>query len=96
MEKRLLHPKQDDVTEHLREEADSRLVALTRRGERHLNRLRLNRPPLLALRQARREVAFLRNALAKSYQTQKELRSTIESLEKELEDVLQQLVQLLE
>jgi 5-methylcytosine-specific restriction endonuclease McrA len=48
--RRLLHPRRDDLTEHLRAEADGRIVALTVTGGFHLDRLRLNRPPLIALR----------------------------------------------
>ena len=58
--RRLLHPKRDTLTEHLREKTDGRIVALTATGAFHLDRLRLNRPPLLALRRARRDLAQLR------------------------------------
>jgi hypothetical protein len=50
---RLLHPTRDDLTQHLREEPDGHLVAISATGAFHLTRLRLNRPPLLALRRAR-------------------------------------------
>lgn len=47
-DKRLLHPKRDDLTGHLRQETDGLFTALTKTGEFHLSRLRLNRPPLVA------------------------------------------------
>jgi HNH endonuclease len=43
----LLHPGQDLLTEHLREEADGTLHALTDRGAFHLAKLHLNRQPLI-------------------------------------------------
>ena len=50
--RRLLHPGQDDMASHLHEEPSGHMQALTETGAFHLTRLRLNRPPLVALRQA--------------------------------------------
>jgi HNH endonuclease len=94
--RRLLHPKRDDLTEHLREESDGRMVALTATGAFHLDRLRLNRPPLLALRRARRDVVQLRQALADAQAEQAQLRERIAALEGTLQDVLAQIARLLE
>jgi hypothetical protein len=94
--RRLLHPKHDNQTEHLREEADGRIIALTATGAFHLDRLRLNRPPLLALRRARRDVAHLRQTLADAQAEQAQLRERIAALESALQDVLTQIARLLE
>jgi hypothetical protein len=94
--RRLLHPKHDDLTEHLREEQDGRIVALTATGAFHLDRLRLNRPPLLALRRARRDAAQLRQALADAKAEQAQLREQMATLESALQDVLAQIARLLE
>lgn len=94
--RRLLHPGRDDVTRHLREEIDGRLTALTDTGAFHLNRLRLNRPPLLALRQARREVAHLRESLTAAQAEQVRLRVRIGALERDLQNLLTQIARLLE
>lgn len=51
----LLHPLHDDLTAHIREEDDGLLVGLTRTGTFHIERLQLNRAPLVALRQRRGE-----------------------------------------
>ncbi|PJB64502.1 MAG: hypothetical protein CO095_14865, partial [Armatimonadetes bacterium CG_4_9_14_3_um_filter_58_7] len=51
----LLHPLHDDLTAHLRKEEDGLLVGLTGTGTFHIERLRLNRAPLVALRQRRGE-----------------------------------------
>jgi hypothetical protein len=93
---RLLHPGQDDLAQHLREDADGHLRALSATGTFHLERLRLNRPPLVALRQARREVARLRGALAEAQAEQRQLRARMATLERDLEDVLNQLARLTE
>lgn len=52
---RLLHPRRDDLTLHLNETADGYLTALTNRGQIHLQRLRLNRPQLVAARLLHRQ-----------------------------------------
>jgi hypothetical protein len=94
--RRLLHPKRDALTEHLRQEPDGVIVALTATGAFHLDRLRLNRPPLLALRRARRDVEQLRQTLADAQAEQARLRERIAALERDLQDVLAQIVRLLE
>ena len=93
--RRLLHPKRDDVTRHLREDANGRLVALTETGAFHIERLQLNRPPLVALRRARQDGARLRRDLATARDEQARLREQIASLEGELGEVLSQLARLL-
>ena len=57
--------------------------------------LRLNRPPLVALRRTRREVASLRRDLAAAREEQARLQERIRFLERELENVLEQLLRLL-
>ena len=93
-QRRLLHPGRDDVAEHLREEPHGRLTALTDTGAFHLQRL--NRPPLLALRQGRHEVAHLRESLVAAQAEQARLRDRIGALERDLQDVLAQIARLLE
>src|SRR6266571_3959950 len=51
---RLLHPKRDVIEEHIHLAPDDHLQPLTPTGALHIRRLRLNRPQLIALRQARR------------------------------------------
>jgi len=94
--RRLLHPTRDELTAHLREELDGRIVARTETGAFHLDRLRLNRPPLLALRQARREVTYLRQTLADAQAEQVLLQERIATLEITLQDMLAQIARLLE
>jgi HNH endonuclease len=94
--RRLLHPTRDDLTEHLHEESDGRIVARTETGAFHLERRRLNRPPLLALRQARQEVMYLRQTLADAQSEQIQLQERIATLEGTLQDMLAQIARLLE
>jgi hypothetical protein len=94
--RRLLHPKRDNLTEHLHEELDGHIVALTTTGAFHLSRLRLNRPPLLALRRARRDVAQLRQVLVDAQAEQAQLRERMATLESALQDVLAQIARLME
>lgn len=93
--RRLLHPTRDDLTRHLREESDSRLTALTAVGAFHIERLRLNRSPLLALRRARQENARLRQNLDAALAEQTQLRRRIATLEQDVQDVMTQLQRLL-
>lgn len=44
---RLLHPLVDDVGAHLRQDIDGRLIALSDSGACQIQRLHLNRPPLV-------------------------------------------------
>ncbi len=94
-EKRLLHPQQDDLTLHLRQESDGLLTGLTETGKFHLKRLRLNRPPLVALRRARMENARLREELEQSQTTQKELTEHLQRLDGEIERLYEKINRLL-
>ena len=51
----LLHPLHDNAATHYSERSDGVLVALTDRGTRHIERLHLNRSPLVAIRRAHNE-----------------------------------------
>jgi hypothetical protein len=93
---RLLHPGQDNLKQHLREEADCRLIALTATGAFHLGRLRLNRPPLLALRRSRQEVDLLRQNLEAAQADQTQLRDRVAALERDIQDILARLARLIE
>lgn len=70
------------------------MVALTETGAFHMDHLRLNRPPLIALRRARWESTRLQRELAEAREEQVRLRERIATLEKELEEVMAQLTRL--
>src|SRR5436190_2107700 len=50
----LLHPLKDDLATHIAEREHGRLVGLTSEGTFFIQRLRLNRPQLVAYRRHRR------------------------------------------
>jgi len=56
----LLYPPFDDVTQHFQEQPDGTLLALTERGENHIQVLHLNRLRLVELCLERQDFAFLR------------------------------------
>jgi hypothetical protein len=94
--RRLLHPQQDDLTLHLREETDGRRSPLTATADFHVKRLRLNRPQLVALRLARADVARLR-ARQLAYDTERALLlERIAEMERDLAQVLEQIAALLD
>ncbi len=76
--RRILHPKRDDLSQHLQLRDDGVMLAMGETGSFHLERLRLNRPPLIALRQARSGVAHLRQELEIAQQQQRRLRQRID------------------
>jgi hypothetical protein len=94
--RRLLHPRRDDLRAHLREEADGRLTALTETGAFHLERLRLNRSPLIALRRARLESAQIQQNLNELQNEQAQLREQLAGRDEEIREILEQLARLLE
>jgi hypothetical protein len=94
--RRLLHPQSDDLTAHAREETDGRLTALTEIGAFHLDRLRLNRAPLMALRRARLENAQTQQDLTELQIEQNQLREQLAARDEEIKEILEQLARLLE
>jgi hypothetical protein len=94
--RRLLHPQRDDLTAHMREEADGRLTPLTETGAFHLDRLRLNRAPLSALRRARLENAQTQQDLTELQTEQNQLREQLAARDEEIREILDQLARLLE
>ncbi len=94
-EKRLLHPQRDDLNLHLRQDSDGLLTALTETGKFHLMRLRLNRPPLVALRRARTENACLREELQQARAAQKSLTEHLQKLDERIERIYGEIIRLL-
>ena len=93
--RRLLHPQRDDISAHLREDIDGQIVALTETGGFHMDRLQLNRPPLIALRRTRHEVALLREGLKAAQDEQIRVQQRVGLLEQALAEVLNQWARLL-
>lgn len=74
---RLLHPLENNLTLHLREQEDSQLIGKTTEGVFYIQRLRLNRPQLIEYRRRK-------HADQKTYNEVKILRQQIQDLQQEL------------
>ena len=88
---RLLHPGQDDLTQYLHESDDGRIVGLALEGEFFSQRLRLNRPQLVAYRRARQVEAKLTVELAANRRRVEELERTVIALRAALESIAEEI-----
>lgn len=89
--RRILHPLRDAIGDHVAEQPDGTLAALTPTGQFHIERLHLNRPPIVERRRQQREntrwraaieqltaeVDNLRRRLAETEQALRELRDRL-------------------
>ena len=82
---RLLHPGQDDLTQHLRVSDDGHVAGVTPEGEFFVQRLRLNRPPLVAYRRARWSEAEITAELQATRRRIEELERRVLDLRTELD-----------
>jgi hypothetical protein len=89
--RRLLHPLHDDLTVHLVEQPDGRLLGLTETGRFHIERLHLNLPPMVLRRRAQRENAHLHQAVDEVAASVRELRREIAQVEQALRELRQRL-----
>ena len=78
---RILHPKRDNLSQHIREEPDGHLTAVTETGQFYLTRLRLNRPQLIAARLKQKKLENFLNQ-------QQQMFMRLELLEQQLEQLL--------
>jgi len=92
----LLHPGQDDLTAHLLETADGRLVGLTPRGWFHIDRMHLNRPQLIGLRRQHRTEQSLRREIVQAQDSKIQLQERIRELETELAELREVIARLTE
>lgn len=74
----LINPLRDDVSLHI-EERNGVLVGLTPRGERHIERLHLNREQLIAQRQRNAAIVELAEEL-------RQARASVERMERGMEE----------
>jgi hypothetical protein len=89
--RRILHPLNDTLSEHISEDANGRLVGLTGTGRFHIEQLQLNRPPLVSYRLARRREAEREQVLEESRREQEELRQRVAALEAKLAEAQRRL-----
>ena len=84
---RILHPLRDNLPEHLLEQEDGTLYALTPTGAFHIAQLHLNRPTLIAHRLVERHLQFARQELLALRQRLAELRREAEEVRRQEEDL---------
>jgi hypothetical protein len=84
---RILHPLRDNVSEHILEQEDGTLYALTPTGAFHIAQLRLNRPALIAHRLAERQLQLARQELLALRQRLAELCREEEEVRRQEEDL---------
>ncbi len=87
----LLHPGRADLTEHLLEQDDGRMIGITPAGQFFLDRLRLNRPQLVAYRRGSRERQTLRALLEASMQRARDLELRVNELGNAIDDAAEEL-----
>lgn len=85
--RRILHPLRDAIADHILEQADGTLRALTETGAFHLGRLHLNRLQLVAYRRELRD-------LQAAYDTQARLLKRLQGLEEQVQNLAAQLEKL--
>ena len=90
----LLHPQQNSLSAHIELLSDGRLIGLTKRGWFHIQRLRLNRAPLVELRLQRAAEQHLRQTLEYNQQANIRLREYVHELEREIVRLLQTIAEL--
>ncbi len=81
---RLLRPQIDDSSGHIVESAHGRLLGLSSRGWFHVQRLHLNRPQLVEVRNLRHVLQAHRDELARTREAEERLRREIDSLQGEI------------
>ena len=87
----LLHPGRDELELHLREGTDGRLVGLTTQGTFFLEKLRLNRAPLVAHRLQLRAVATQREALEAARARVRELEQRISRMRADFDSTVEEI-----
>jgi hypothetical protein len=83
---RILHPLQEDLSDHFREREDGVLEPLSETGAFHIWQLRLNRPALVAQRREQRSVSAILQALAA-------MTARLDQLERDLHDMARRIEQ---
>jgi hypothetical protein len=81
---RLLHPRRDNVREHIEETAPGRLVGITPRGWFHIQRLHLNRTQLVEMRRLHRVTRAQEDELLQARQSEARLREENSALQEEI------------
>jgi len=89
--RRILHPLQNDLATHISEEPIGTLTGLTETGRFHIERLRLNRPPLVGRRREQQRNAMWQQTVDQLAATVQDLRQRMAEVEQTLFDLRQRL-----
>jgi hypothetical protein len=81
---RILHPLRDNLAQHIIEQPDGTLMGLTETGRFHVQRLHLNRVPLVARRLEQRENGRWRQTVERLTEEVRALRQRTEEIERAL------------
>jgi hypothetical protein len=84
---RILHPLRDNLPDHMLEQEDGTLHALTPTGAFHIAQLHRNRPALMAHRLVERQLQLTRQELLALRQRLAELRREEEAVRRQEEDL---------
>jgi hypothetical protein len=84
---RILHPLRDELAAHLIEQEDETLLALSETGAFHIERLHLNRQPLVAYRCQRRRLEAARQTQARLLERLQQLEVQVQTLTAHLEQL---------
>ena len=80
---RLLHPLIDDLARHTAEDTSGQVQSLTRLGQVYIDRLQLNRSPLVASRLERRRLAQMESRLEEMTETLQSILQKIQKIQPE-------------
>jgi hypothetical protein len=78
---RLLHPLTDDLAQHMTEDTNGQLKPLTTLGSVYIERLQLNRPPLVVSRLEQRRLARIESRLEEMTETLQGILAKIQKIQ---------------
>ena len=79
---RLLHPLRNDLTPHIQEHEDGRLIGISTAGELYIRQLQLNRTPLIQFRLNKRVINQLQDRYLSVEARLEQIFARIERIEK--------------
>ncbi|GAB4456834.1 MAG: hypothetical protein OHK0029_15420 [Armatimonadaceae bacterium] len=80
----VLHPLRTDMTLHIRSLPDGTLDGITPEGNRHIETLHLNRPPMVERRKLRRLIQALMDQEAQHNKREKEVDARVQSTKRKI------------
>ena len=84
---RVLHPLNDDISQHISQTRDGILIGLTRTGVFHIGLLRLNRPPLVSYRRRHYQMDQDSEGLREMLHIVRDMNARMASVENAIEEL---------